>query len=220
MQGHICLIPGLGVDERLFRYLTLAPEIKQTVIKWITPLPDEKLDQYASRLLPQIPTTNNLILLGVSFGGMLAIELAKLLKPTLVIIISSIKTCHELPWYYKPAAPLRLAYWLPIQWGKYLYPLQDYVFGVKIPAEKKVLHQIIQDMDIPFVRWALTQIAGWPNQTQIPNLLHLHGTHDKLFPVRYLRNFTPIPHGEHLMVVTQGTYISALINQEIYRLKL
>ena len=148
MQEHICLIPGLGVDERLFKYLTLAPEIKQTVIQWIAPLPNEKLGHYASRLLAQVPVTDNLILLGVSFGGILAIELAKLLKPTLVIIISSIKNCHELPWYYKPAAPLRLAYLLPIQWGKYLYSLQDYIFGVKTPAEKKLLHQIIRNWNL------------------------------------------------------------------------
>jgi len=220
MSWQVCFIPGLGVDERMFAYLTLAPEIKPTIIHWIAPLPNEKLDHYAGRLLPQVPKTDKLILLGVSFGGILVIELAKLLKPALVIIISSIKSRRELPWYYKPAAPLRLAYLLPIQWGKYLYFLQDYIFGVKTNPEKRLLRQLIRDMDMLFVRWALTRIAGWSNITLIPNLIHLHGTHDKLFPIRYLRNFTPVPSGEHLMVVTQGAYISELINQEIYRLKL
>ena len=215
MDRHVCLIPGLGVDERMFAFLPLDPALKQTVIKWITPLPHEKLDHYAARLLPQVPVTESLILIGVSFGGILAVELAKLLKPTLVIIISSIKTCLELPWYYKPASVLRLPYLLPIQWGKYLYPLHDYLFGVTTTTSKKLLRQMIRDIDIAFVRWALTQIAGWQNKTVVPNLLHLHGTHDKLFPIRYVHNSIPISNGGHLMVVTQGTYLSKLINEKI-----
>lgn len=215
MNGQVCLIPGLGVDERMFAFLPIDPALQQTVIKWVTPLPQEKLEHYAARLLPQVPVTENLILIGVSFGGILAVELAKLLNPILVIIIFSIKTCRELPWYYKPASVLRLPYLLPIQWGKYLYPLQNFLFGVTSTTSQKLLRQMIREMSIPFVRWALTQIAGWQNITLVPNLIHFHGTHDKLFPIRYLRNFTPIPDGGHLMVVTQGAYLSKLIDEKI-----
>lgn len=219
MEYHICLIPGLGVDERLFRHLSLDPQFPQTILYWIKPAPDEELSRYAARLAAQTPANTALILIGVSFGGLMAIELAKLLNPILTIIISSIKNQNELPWYYKPAGKLKLPYYLPLHWGKYLYCLQAYLFGVKSPAEAHLLHQIIRELDITFVRWALTQIANWTNKTSITNLVHLHGTRDKLFPTRYLHNFIPVADGEHLMIISQAAYISQLINAELIRFK-
>lgn len=215
---HICLVPGLGVDERIFQNLRISSEYPQTVLQWIKPEPNEKLPSYAARLRTQIPAHQQLIFIGVSFGGIIAIELAKLLPSSLTIIVSSIKTCREMPWFYKLAGRISLPYLVPVQWGKYMHHLQDYIFGPQSPAEARLLHQIIAETDLVFVRWALNQTANWPNQTLVNNLVHLHGTNDKIFPIKYLRKFIPIANGEHLMVVSQAELMSKLINTEISKL--
>ena len=215
---HICLIPGLGVDERIFQNLRISSDYQQTVLQWIKPEPYERLPSYAARLSAQIPAHQYLILIGVSFGGIIAIELAKLLPTSLTIIISSIKTQTEMPWFYKLAGKISLPYLVPVQWGKYMHRLQDYIFGPQSLTEAHLLHRIIAETDVAFVRWALNQTANWPNQTQVAKLVHFHGTHDKIFPTRYLRNFTPIPNGEHLMVVSKAELLSKLINTEISKL--
>lgn len=212
------MIPGLGVDERIFQNLAVDDRFTHTIIRWIQPEQNENLAHYASRLADQIPHKSNLILIGISFGGIIAIEMAKLLNPLQTIIISSVKTRHELPWYYRLAGRLRLPYLVPLCLGKNIPRLQAYIFGAKTKDDATLLRQIIRELDIPYVQWALYQISKWPNQTNISNLIHLHGTHDKLFPVKYIRNFQSIPGGEHLMVVSLGEQISRIINTELLKL--
>lgn len=84
------LIGGLGADERVFRYLDIKNETQ--VIKWINPKSKEELKHYANRLLEQINQNEDFGLLGVSFGGIVAIELAKLAHPQKLILISSVET--------------------------------------------------------------------------------------------------------------------------------
>ena len=215
---HVCMIPGLGVDERIFEHLSVEQSFTRTIIRWIAPQPQENLAHYAARLAEQLPTTEQLILIGVSFGGIVAIEMAKMLNPVLTIIISSVKTSQELPWYYRLAGRLRLPYLVPLHLGKKMYRMQNYIFGAKTKEEARLLRQIIREIDIPYVRWALYQISTWPNKKLIPGLIHLHGSHDKLFPVRYIRNYTPLTGGEHLMVVSLGEQVSRIINAELLKL--
>lgn len=215
---HVGMIPGLGVDERIFEHLAVDDRFTRTVIRWIPPQPQENLAHYALRLTNQLPATGKLILIGVSFGGIIATEMAKILQPVLTIIISSVKTRQELPWYYRLAGKFRLPFLVPLGLGKKMPWLQTFIFGAKTKEEAMLLRQIIQELDMHYVRWALYQISTWPNKTVVPNLFHVHGSHDKLFPVKYIRNFTPINKGEHLMVVSLGEQISTIINAQLEKL--
>jgi len=67
----IYLIGGLGADERVFKYLKLDCETQ--VIKWLEPKQKETIISYSKRLLKQINQEENFALLGVSFGGIIAI---------------------------------------------------------------------------------------------------------------------------------------------------
>ena len=71
----IYLISGLGADERAFQHLDLRA-YDVIYIAWIEALKKETLAHYAGRLLAQV-STKKPILIGLSFGGMIAIEMAK-----------------------------------------------------------------------------------------------------------------------------------------------
>jgi hypothetical protein len=74
---NLYLFSGLGADKRIFQRLDLSG-YAVNYIEWILPLEGETIEQYASRLLCQI-TAPNPTLIGLSFGGIMAIEVAKLM---------------------------------------------------------------------------------------------------------------------------------------------
>ena len=73
----ILAISGLGADERIFNYLTLDHEI--VPIKWIAPSKKETIIAYSKRLIQEnnILEENDYAILGVSFGGLIAVENSK-----------------------------------------------------------------------------------------------------------------------------------------------
>src|SRR4051794_12190133 len=93
----IYCISGLGADERVFQYLRLG-ELPLQHIHWIRPYRQEPIAHYAGRLLEQINLAGEVVLIGVSFGGLIAQELAKIIHCQRVILISSVKSEREFSW--------------------------------------------------------------------------------------------------------------------------
>src|SRR5688572_18170241 len=96
MVKTIYLIPGVGANDKIFQNLDLSG-YEVVHLNWPKHKKHEHIETYVRKLLPQIKKDTRPIFIGVSFGGIVAIELAKLLNPYKTIIISSIKTYHERP---------------------------------------------------------------------------------------------------------------------------
>lgn len=208
---NIYLISGLGADWRLYRNLEFPPNTIAIHVEWIVPLKGESLTGYAKRLTEKIDASKPFYLIGLSFGGMIAVEMNKYIKPVKTIIISSAKTANEVPWYYKAAGKCYLPQTFPMGIVKITHALTYWYFGMKTKDEKALLKQVFHDMDSWFMRWATTQITCWRN-TEIPNnLLHIHGTADKVLPMYFSRPDIKIHCGEHLMVYTMAEKISKII---------
>ena len=75
---NVYIFSGLGADKRVFQKLDFS-YCNATFIEWTAPLRHESFEHYASRILSQIKHENP-ILIGLSFGGMMAVEVAKLIK--------------------------------------------------------------------------------------------------------------------------------------------
>ena len=209
---EIYLLSGLGADQRVFDYLDLS-NYKINHIRWITPFNNESISQYASRLLKQIYSENPL-LMGVSFGGMMAIEIGKLISVKQIILISSAKTKTNLPFYYRIAGWSGLNKIIPESFLKSINPITFWFFGINSNEEKALLRSIINDTDIVFLRWAIHQIVNWKNDILLTNVTSIHGTHDRLLP-----NKEPdykIMNGGHLMIITKATEINNLLKSVIY----
>src|SRR4051794_35905388 len=92
---NIYCISGLGADERAFERLKIAGCSLHFVDR-IPPLPNETLFSYAGRMSERI-TEISPVVIGLSFGGMIAIEMAKQIPIEKLILISSVKTRNEIP---------------------------------------------------------------------------------------------------------------------------
>lgn len=95
MAIPIYFISGLGADRRAFSKLIFSEHFPMIHLDWISPEPNESLRSYASRLALEIDSSNPFYLVGLSFGGMLATEIAKELNPIHTFLISSTPTFKE-----------------------------------------------------------------------------------------------------------------------------
>jgi pimeloyl-ACP methyl ester carboxylesterase len=209
----VYFIPGLGADSRSFGFLDLSfcqPEF----VKWKTPFPAETLATYAERLFENIGDEAATIV-GVSFGGMLSVEIAKKHPQTKVIIIASCKTFREIPAY------LRFWKYIPL-YRLHSEKLKGYsgklvldLLGAKGRDQKKVQLEILKDTDAAFTRWAMHAIVTWNNTTIPVNLIHIHGTGDRLLPYRYVKADHCIQKGEHVLIMDHAAEVSQLLKNII-----
>ena len=94
-MNTLYLIPGTGADHRFFSRLQL--DVNTQVIEWTDWGNAQTIREYAEVLSLQINTEEPFGILGVSFGGMLAVEMSKFLNPEKLILVSSAKSYKELP---------------------------------------------------------------------------------------------------------------------------
>jgi pimeloyl-ACP methyl ester carboxylesterase len=199
----IYLISGLGADERVFSRLDfIGHEVFH--IKWITPQMHDTLETYAAKLVEQV-THSNCILVGVSLGGMLAVEMAIYLPNSNIIIISSAKSRNELPWYFK--IPY-IYHFVPISLMRHGHLLADYFFGVSNAKEKLLLKDILKNTDTHFTRWAVKAICCWKRREGGRILLQMHGTADRIIPSRNIKNADLVKDGHHLLVLSKSEAVN------------
>lgn len=148
---EVYLIPGLGADHRVFQYLDLSEYVCHHV-SWVDPAAHETIEQYAGRLAEQIKSPDP-ILIGVSFGGVIAIEIAKQIKTGKVILISSARTHAEVPLYFKWLGKLGFQTVIPSTWWKAPNRVLFYFFGTRTKEERKLLFEIVRDTDPKFLKW-------------------------------------------------------------------
>lgn len=209
-------ISGLGADKRIFSKLKLNENISMIHVDWISPNKNESLASYAERLSSVIDLTQPFTLVGVSFGGMIAVEIAKILKPATTIIISSTMLSTHLPGLYRFAGKLRLLKFIPARLLKASNKLtQNYYFGTRSSSEKALLSRIIKDTDPHFLKWAIGSILSWRNKIKPKNTYHIHGTNDKILYSKIARPDFVIQNGSHFMVYQNAQEISGIIDQII-----
>ena len=205
----VYFISGLGADKRAFSFLDLS-FCEPVFVDWISPLKKESLPGYALRLRQQIKEEHPMIV-GVSFGGMLATEMAKADNQMKAIIIASNKSAGEFPAYLRLAKYFPVYKWLP---GKLLKAGRlNWILGAKGNEQKKLLRSILADSNPAFLKWAIGAILNWKEKTIPANVLHIHGTADKLLPCRYVKADFKIAGGTHLMSINKPKEISALLQQ-------
>lgn len=209
-------ISGLGADKRIFSKIKLDERIRIIHIDWIVPLKRESLPDYAKRLSEIIDISSPFILVGVSFGGMIAVEISKILKPLMTIAISSTILSNELPFLYRLAGKLHLIRLIPPNLMKSSNKFsQNFFFGIKSTEEKNLLTKIIQDTDPVFLKWAITSIITWKNNIRPDNLIQIHGNHDRILYSKSATVDFTIEYGTHFMVYQNAKEISEIIDELI-----
>ena len=109
-QNHkkvpVYFLPGLAANSSIFKHIQLDTNIfEMHFLEWMIPFDDESISEYAIRFCKNI-NHENAILVGVSFGGIVAQEMNLVYDFKKIIIISSVKARHELPLHLQSATTI------------------------------------------------------------------------------------------------------------------
>jgi pimeloyl-ACP methyl ester carboxylesterase len=204
------LIPGLGADKRIYKNIKLG-DAEVTYTDWLEPHPTDTLSSYAQRLIDEYHITPGSIVIGNSLGGMLAVEIANKIKLDKVILISSIKTIDEAPFYFK------LFKWFPIyklipgslfaKMGGLIAPL----FGKMYSVDAYLFNSMLQNTSPVFIKWAMGAVLNWQNKTVPPCLYHITGDKDLIFNYKKIINPTIVKGGTHIMIFDRAKEINKIL---------
>ena len=206
---HIYLFSGLGADERVFQKLDFS-NYEVTFVKWIEPIKNEPIEGYAKRISLQLKHPNP-ILIGLSFGGIMAIEVAKQIPTKKVILIASAKNKKEIPFYFRLLGRMRIDSLIPVSILKKSNFLTYWFFGAETAADKLILKEILLDTDAIFLKWAISKIIRWKNEVAIKNLIHIHGTADRLLPICFVQCDRKVIGGGHFMTLNKSQEINRIL---------
>jgi len=208
---NVYFISGMGADRRLFRHIHLPEGFQANFVEWITPDDKDTITSYASRLVQQIDTTQPFALVGVSLGGIMAVEIAKLYTPVTTVIIGSIPVAAHLPRYYFTLGnSLGLLRVLPGSLFKRAAKLKR-AFTRESSTDKRLVLQMINEADGDFLIWAMKAVLKWENKELPQSLCHIHGTRDIVFPIMLTRPSHTIRKGGHLFIMTHAEEVNGIL---------
>ncbi|MGB3297683.1 MAG: alpha/beta hydrolase [Phormidesmis sp.] len=208
----IYFISGLGADERIFQWLRY-DGYRPIHIPWVSPARGESVESYAHRLIENIKDERPIIV-GLSFGGIVAVEIAKQIETEKVILLSSVKDDSEIPLYFKlfRAFPIhRILPFKSVLWA--FYWLAYWLFSPEGTEQKHLLKTVLVETDPHFLKWALHKVVVWKNKEVPSTIVQVHGKRDRIFPRRFVTPDYTIENSGHLMVMNQAEEISNLIEK-------
>jgi len=218
MKDHcqLVLLPGLGADHRQWE-----PQ-KQTfpgllVPPWIPPLPGETLRCYAARLAETIPSRKPLVVGGSSFGGMLAYEMARHLRPRALVLIGSCRSPKSLNRAVVSMGPIlrRIPNWA-IRVCKPLAPCGVQTFRNLKPEFRRLCATMFQEADSGFVRWAIGAILAWePTPMADTAIFQIHGQRDRMIRASAISPDVMLPDGGHLINFSHTMQVNDFIREVV-----
>lgn len=211
MEPTVVLLPGLGADERLFRrQREVLPGL--IVPAWPEPAAGDSLATFAARLAAGIPRAERLYLGGSSFGGMVALELAALLRPRGVFLIGSCASPASISPLVRQlrllARSLPARAFQPRRWS---LPLVLPKFGRLGREDRQLFLSMARETPGTFLKWGVEALLSWRPAVVTAPIHQIHGGDDRLIPLRLVRPARVVPGGGHLLSLTHPAAVNAFL---------
>jgi hypothetical protein len=206
---HVYFMPGMAASSSIFERIQLPATVFEIhLLEWLLPEKEETIEHYAQRMAKKI-THDNVILVGVSFGGILVQEMKPFVKPQKVIIISSVKSSLEYPRRFKIAKTTKAYKLIPTKLMENIESLAKFPFGSSFLTQRfKLYEKFLSVRDKVYLDWAIEQIINWKRTEVDPEIIHIHGDADEVFPPKYIKNYIPVKGGTHIMILSKYRWLS------------
>lgn len=198
------MMPGMAANPTIFERIKL-PEDKFKIIwlYWIVPEKEESISDYAKRMTKNLVKDEPVVLIGVSFGGVLVQEMSKFVQVKRLIIVSSVKTKHELPKRMKIARDTSVYKVFPTGLLDYMTHIEKLPVGDLVRKRLKLYQQYLSINDKEYLDWAIEKMLCWEQEEPIKHLIHIHGDEDLVFPIKNIQSCIRIPKGTHIMILNK-----------------
>ena len=198
----VYFMPGLAASSLIFERINLPDEFEVHLLEWAIPMENESLSAYAKRMTLSIKEENP-VLIGVSFGGILVQEMAEHIKVKKVIIISSVKSNKELPLRMRIAKSTQAYKLIPVRLLANVESLAKFSFGKKINKRLVLYKKYLSIRDYKYLNWAIRSVILWERVVANPNVIHIHGDSDDVFPIKCIDNCIVVNGGTHIMILNK-----------------
>jgi pimeloyl-ACP methyl ester carboxylesterase len=197
-------MPGLAASTTIFENIKLPEDqFEMYFLEWFLPTDKESIESYAKRMNKKI-LHENPVLIGVSFGGILVQEMAKLIPTKKVIIISSVKSNTEFPYRLKMAKATKVYKILPTRLIANVELLVKYAFGSTIIKKRlKLYEKYLSVRDKDYLDWSIENVLLWAQKTAAKNIIHIQGDADEVFPIKNIHKCIAVKGGTHIMIINK-----------------
>lgn len=204
----IYFMPGLAAGPEIFERIALPESLFEMVfLEWQIPLEKETLADYAKRICEKI-IHKNPVLVGVSFGGILVQEMSKFVNTRKVIIISSVRSNKQFPRRMKITKAIKAYTLIPSDVVNKMESLARFSFSSKINQRLKLYEKFLSVRDDRYLQWAIRQVVLWDRSEIDPNVIHIHGDADAVFPIKYIADCIIVKGGTHIMILNKFKWIN------------
>ncbi len=205
----VYFMPGMAASSTIFERIDLPVDTFEVILlEWELPKSKETLTGYAKRMAEQIKY-KNVVLVGVSFGGVLVQEMAPFLTLRKLIIISSVKCTAELPRRMKIAKTTKAYKLIPTGWLQDVEKLVKYAFGDGLKKRFKLYEKYLHMRNKIYLDWAIEQMICWERAVIDSNVIHIHGDADEVFPFKNIKGCITIKGGTHMMILNRFRWFNS-----------
>jgi pimeloyl-ACP methyl ester carboxylesterase len=216
---RLVLFTGIGIGPELYAPQRALPA-RVITPGWVDPVDHESLAEYARRMARVIEPDrpgDRLYLGGVSFGGMIALEAARVLRPSGVFLIGSCFSHRQL----SPPVRMvgRLVPALPptvIASSLRLAPLMFRLVGRPNRAQRQILLDVVRHPNIRQIRWGGRAILNW-EFADVPDFpVHsIHGDRDHIVPLSSVRPDVVVRGAGHIVNLTHPHVVNRFLAERM-----
>ncbi len=219
-MGRLYLLPGLGANQKIFHY---QKQWMNSIVvpDWLEPLKDESLSHYALRWSKSFDFQSGDSIGGMSFGGQVALELARHLPFERVFLISANRRYQEISSLFK--FQTRLLQNMPesvVRLGLKSIALPQLMDKENLkPQEVEWLEEMISNMDFSFFKWACLATSLWdyeydPSEFNMP-IHQIRGELDSIIQHSKVDESYIISGAHHLINYTHAVELNQWLSQKI-----
>jgi pimeloyl-ACP methyl ester carboxylesterase len=209
METQVLLLTGMTPAPQIFA--RMLPELPGAeVVRWLPPRDHESISDYTQRLAQSLTVAPGAIVCGVSFGGIVARELALRIGARHCVLISAPRNVRELPPWFRVFRPL--GQW-PVERVLGQLGQAAACFPARWRSSSTTRFTKLQGQKGAWHRWATAAVLRWqpsPGVELIP-VTQVHGDRDTTFPLRYMRPDVIIPGGGHVLPLTHPAEIVQIL---------
>jgi len=77
-----------------------------------------------------------------------------------------------------------------------------------VKQRMKLYEKFLSVRDDRYFQWAIRNVILWERSEIDPNVIHIHGDADEVFPIRYIKNCHIVKGGTHIMILNKFRWLN------------